>query len=113
VDPLIGIAITIAIIFIGRGAARTIWNHLIDGIEPAIVGEIEHAATHVAGVKGVHQVRARWVGHKVFAELEIEVQPDLQVSRAHEIADAVVQELRGHVRALGSAAVRIVPSTTG
>ena len=113
VDPLVGIAITIAILFIVRGAARAVWNRLVDGIEPATVDEIEHAAMHVAGVKGVRQVRARWVGHKVFADLEIEVNPDLQVSRANEIADAVAEELRGHVRALGSAVVRIVPSTTG
>jgi len=113
IDPLVGIAITIAILFIVRGAARAVWNRLVDGIEPAIVGEIEHAAMHVAGVKGVRQVRARWVGHKVFADLEIEVNPDLQVSRANEIADAVAEELRGHVRALGSAVVRTVPSTDG
>ncbi len=109
VDPLIGIAITIAILFIVRGAARTVWNHLIDGIEPAIVGEIEHAATNVDGVKGVRRVRARWVGHKVFADLEVEVSPDLPVSDAHEIVERVIAELRGHVRAFGSAVVRIVP----
>lgn len=113
VDPLIGIGITIAILFIVRSAARTVWNHLIDGIEPAIVGKIEHAAMHVPGVERVRQVRARWVGHKIFADLEIEVHPDLQVSRANEIADAVARELRGHVRALGSAVVRVVPSTAG
>jgi divalent metal cation (Fe/Co/Zn/Cd) transporter len=88
-----------------------VWNRLIDGIEPAIVHEIEHAARHVQEVKGVRQVRARWVGHKVFVDLEVEVAPDLQVSHAHEIAERVVKELRGHVRALGSAVVRIVPST--
>jgi cation diffusion facilitator family transporter len=111
VDPLVGIVITIAILFIVWGASRSVWNRLIDGIEPAIVHEIEHAARHVQEVKGVRQVRARWVGHKVFVDLEVEVAPDLQVSHAHEIAERVVKELRGHVRALGSAVVRIVPST--
>jgi len=110
VDPLVGIAITIAILFIVRGAARSVWNRLIDGIEPAIVGEIEHAATHVAGVKGVRRVRARWVGHKVFTDLEITVDPDLSVRGSQEIVEAVEAELRRHVRSLGSVVVDVRPA---
>ncbi|HKH45941.1 MAG TPA: cation diffusion facilitator family transporter [Thermoanaerobaculia bacterium] len=111
VDPLVGIAITIAILFIVRDAARAVWNRLIDGIEPAIVGEIEHAAMHVAGVKGVRQVRARWVGHKVFTDLQVTVDPDLSVRGSQEIVEAVVLELRRHVRSLGSVVVDVRPSS--
>ncbi|HYU33691.1 MAG TPA: cation diffusion facilitator family transporter [Thermoanaerobaculia bacterium] len=106
-DPLVAIAITIAILFIVRDAARAVWNRLIDGIEPAIVGEIEHAAMHVTGVKGVRQVRARWVGHKVFTDLEITVDPGLSVRSSQEIVEAVEAELRRHVRSLGSVVVGV------
>ncbi|MFL6203555.1 MAG: cation diffusion facilitator family transporter [Thermoanaerobaculia bacterium] len=110
VDPLVGIAITIAILFIVGGAARAVWNRLIDGIEPAIVQEIEHAARHVQKVKGVRQVRARWVGHKIFVDMEIEVDPDLPARASQEIVEAVVAELRRHVRSLGSALVSVRPA---
>lgn len=40
-DPLVGIAITIAILFIVKDAARAIWRRLIDGIEPEIVTQLE------------------------------------------------------------------------
>jgi len=58
-DPIIGIAITIAILFIVKNAAVSVWTRLIDGIEPEILAEIEHALTHVAGVRAVRDVRAR------------------------------------------------------
>ena len=60
-DPIIGIAITIAIaiLFIVKNAAVSVWTRLIDGIEPEILAEIEHAPTHVAGVRAVRDVRAR------------------------------------------------------
>jgi len=110
VDPLVGIAITIAILFIVRGASRAVWNRLVDGIEPATVGEIEHATTHVPGVREVREVRARWVGHKIFTDLQITVDPDLSVARSQEIVEAVTAELRRHVRSLGSAVVSVRPA---
>jgi cation diffusion facilitator family transporter len=110
VDPLVGIAITMAILFIVRGAVKAVWNRLVDGIEPAVVGEIEHAAAHVAGVRGVQEVRARWAGHKIFADLQITVDPDLSVRGSQAIVEAVMVELRGHVRSLGSAVVSVRPA---
>lgn len=65
VDPIVGVGISIAILFIVKDAATAVWLRLIDGIEPEILAEIEHAPTHVTGVEGVDEVRARWVGHKV------------------------------------------------
>lgn len=55
---LVGIAITIAILFIVKDAAKSVWLRLIDGIEPEIIDEIEHASTHVEGVREVRKVRA-------------------------------------------------------
>lgn len=77
---LVGIAITIAILFIVKDAAKSVWLRLIDGIEPEIIDEIEHASTHVEGVREVRKVRARWVGHRVYADLVIGVDPELPVS---------------------------------
>src|SRR5262249_45558418 len=40
-DPIVGIAITIAILFIVKDAASSVWMRLIDGIEPEILAQIE------------------------------------------------------------------------
>ena len=93
-----------------KGAALSIWIRLIDGIEPEILAEIEHAPTHVAGVLGVHDVRARWLGHRVYSDVAINVDPALSVQEADAISQKVEQALRDHVRLLGSVVVRVCPS---
>src|SRR5262249_38946188 len=110
VDPIVGIGISIAILFIVKDAAKAIWIRLIDGIEPEILSEIEHAPTHVAGVLGVHDVRARWIGHKVYTDVAINVDPQLSVRDADLVANKVEEALREHVRLLGNAVVRVSPA---
>lgn len=109
-DPLVGIGITIAILFIVKDTARAVWRRLIDGIEPEILGAIEHAPAHIPGVREVHQVRARWVGHKVHTDLHITVDPALSVREAHAITEAVEQTLREHVRSFGGAIIHVCPA---
>lgn len=110
IDPIVGIAITIAILFIVKDAAFSIWMRLIDGIEPEILAEIEHAPAHVLGVKGIRDVRARWLGHRVYSDVAIEVDPALSVQEADTISKQVEQSLRDHVRLLGRVVVRICPA---
>jgi cation diffusion facilitator family transporter len=109
VDPIVGIGISVAILFIVKNATKAIWIRLIDGIEPEILAAIEHAPTHVTGVLGVHDVRARWVGHKVYTDVAINVDPQISVRAADVIAAKVEQALRDHVRLLGHAVVRVSP----
>jgi cation diffusion facilitator family transporter len=106
-DPIIGIAITIAILLIVKNAAISVWTRLIDGIEPEILAEIEHAPTHVAGVRAVRDVRARWIGHRVYSDVAIEVDPNLPVREADALAKQVEESLRGHIRLLGNVVVRV------
>jgi cation diffusion facilitator family transporter len=106
-DPLVGLGITLAILFIVKGAAGAIWIRLIDGIEPEILDAIADAPTHVDGVRAVRSVRARWVGHKVYSDIEIAVDPALRVPEADAIAKAVERSLRDHVRLLGEVVVRV------
>ena len=108
-DPVVGLAITVAILFIVRDAARSVWLRLIDGIEPEILAEIEHAPMHVPGVLGVHDVRARWVGHRVHSDIAVQVAPSLTVAEGEVIAEAVERSVQEHVRLLGSVVVRVAP----
>ena len=109
-DPLVGIGITIAILFIVKNAAISIWVRLIDGIDPEILEKIEHAPRHITDVRGVRDVRARWIGHKVYAELAIEIDPTLSISQGNEIAVAVEKTLREHIPLVGGVAVRLFPA---
>lgn len=89
VDPLIGLLIGIAILFITRDAVTTIWYRLMDAVDPALVDTIERNAAVVQGVVGVHEVRVRWHGHRLYAEAHIVVDEDLSTRESHAIADHV------------------------
>jgi cation diffusion facilitator family transporter len=108
-DPLVGLAITVAILFIVRDAARAIFTRMLDGIDPAILAEVEHAALHVEGVQGVHEVRARWLGHKVLVDFHVIVDRRLSVAESHRIVDLVHEELTAHVPAFGGATIHVCP----
>jgi len=61
-------------------------------------------------VQSVHQARARWVGHRVFVDLHITVDPDMSVKDSHAIVDAVQQTLKEHVPSFGEATIHICPA---
>src|SRR5712692_5031151 len=78
-DPLIGLLITAAILRIVWQAGGVVFTRLLDGVDPEVIEEIGHAAHHVPGVRDVSDVRARWIGHRLQAEVNIAVAPDLSV----------------------------------
>ena len=45
----------------------------------------------------MHEVRARWLGHKVHADLHITVDSHLTVAESHGIVERVHDVLRDHV----------------
>ena len=108
-DPLVGVAITIAILFIVKDATISIFLRLLDGIEPEILKQLEHAPTHVPGVLAVRDTRARWLGHKVHCDMTIEVDPNTSLKGADEISEKVEAALLSHVRQLGKAVVHVHP----
>jgi cation diffusion facilitator family transporter len=112
-DPLVGLGITVAILFIVKDAARAVWRRLLDAIEPEIIEAVEHAPLHVPGVVAVQQARARWLGHRVHTDLRIAVDPHLSVREAHEIIGRVETALAEHVPTFGSAQIRAVPASDG
>jgi cation diffusion facilitator family transporter len=110
-DPLIGLAITVAILFIVKDAARAVFLRLLDGVEPRILAEIEHAPLHVVGVQDVHEARARWLGHRVHADLHLTVDRRLSVAESHGIVEQVQLALTERVPAWGGATIHVCPCT--
>ncbi len=88
-DPIVGLLITVAILFIVRDTARTMWRRLLDAVDPEITERVERTATDVEGVQGAHDVRVRWLGHRLQAQLHIVVDEDLPVHEGHRIAEEV------------------------
>jgi cation diffusion facilitator family transporter len=109
VDPLIGLLITVVIFGIVWQSAKTVFTRLLDGVEPALIEDIRHAARHIPEVQEVTQVRARWLGHRLHAELNITVRPELSVAQGHAIATEARHQLLHHVPHLANATIHVDP----
>ena len=110
-DPIIGLLITIAIIRIVWDSAKSVFTRLLDGVDPEVVDEIRHTIHHVTGVQDITEVRVRWLGHRLNAELNIAVTPELSVEQGHEIAKEVRHQLLHHLEYLSNAVVHVDPMT--
>lgn len=112
-DPIVGLLISVAIFVIVWQAAQAVVIRALDGVEPEILEEIIHAVRHVPRVEDVTEVRARWLGHRLHAEVNVTVQDGLSVVDGHEIAKEVRHQLFHHLPHLGSATVHVDPYGQG
>lgn len=85
-DPVVGLVITVAILAVLRDAARQIYRRLMDAVDPQLIDQAEDALRALDGVRGVGQVRMRWIGHALRAEADIVVDPESTVVQAHALA---------------------------
>lgn len=99
-DPLVGIGISLAIFGIVWQSARAVFTRSLDGVEPNVIDEIVHAAGHVHGVRRATDVKARWLGHKLYVEIEIAVDDGLSVRQLQQIVADLKHELRHHMEYL-------------
>jgi cation diffusion facilitator family transporter len=109
-DPIVGLLITIAILRIVWESGKSIFTRMLDGVDPEIVDEIRHAVNHSRGVEGVSEVRVRWIGHRLQAELNVAVSPELSVENGHEIAKEVRHRLLHELRYLSNATIHVDPA---
>ena len=58
-------------------------------------------------------MRARWIGHRLHAELSVSVSPELSVADAHAVAKEVRHRLLHDVAHLGSVTVHVDPFGEG
>jgi len=108
-DPIVGLLITIPILQVVWGAARTIWERLMDAVDPALVDAVERDATKVAGVAHVHDVRVRWLGHSLEAELHAGVDSQISTADSHAIAQEIEHALLHALPQLATVTVHIDP----
>lgn len=108
-DPIVGLFITVAILAIVWQSGKAVFTRMLDGVEPEVIGDIRHAAEHVPGVRQVLDVRARWQGHRLAAELDIAVDPQVSVREADAVSTRYEREILTHVPALSLVRIRARP----
>jgi cation diffusion facilitator family transporter len=111
-DPVVGLAITAAIATVTWGAAKQVLARLMDAVDPALVEQGTEALRHVDGVVDVENVRLRWIGHTLRAEVDLSVPPGVTIEDAHRIAHDAEHRLTHAVPRLTAATVHAHPATT-
>ncbi len=109
-DPIIGLVITVAILAVLRTAVRDVFRRLLDGVDPAMVDTAEQALAAQPGVQAVRSVRMRWIGHRLHADAELDVDPTLDLAQAHRIAHDAEHELTHAVPKLATALIHAYPA---
>jgi cation diffusion facilitator family transporter len=109
-DPIVGLLITAAIFGIVIQSGKSFFIRMLDGAEPHVIEEIRHVAKDVPQVLEVTEVRARWLGHRLHAELNIAVDPQLTIAQAHAIAAEVRHQLLHHLDYLSLVVIHVDPA---
>lgn len=112
-DPIVGLLITAAILAVLRTAARDVFRRLLDGVDPAMVDAAEQALAARPGVQAVRSVRMRWIGHRLHADAELDVDPALDLAQAHRIAHDAEHELTHTVPKLTTVLIHAYPAEHG
>jgi cation diffusion facilitator family transporter len=108
-DPVVALGITVVIGWTLVRAARAVIHRILDGSDDETIALIETVASAVTGVEHVTQAKARWTGHRLRAELSIDVDPGISVEQGHDIAELVRSALLTEVPRLTDAAVHVDP----
>jgi cation diffusion facilitator family transporter len=109
-DPVIGLVITVAILFVLKDAAREVYRRLMDAVDPELVDQVTATLRGTPGVTDVGEVHLRWIGHQLRAECEITVDAALPVLDAHAVAVDAEHRLLHALPRLSGAFVHINPA---
>jgi cation diffusion facilitator family transporter len=110
-DPVVGLLITVAILLVLKDAAREVYRRLMDAVDPVLVDQVEATLRATPDVRGVGEVRLRWIGHQLRAECEITVAETATIVAAHAIAHNAEHRLIHEVPRLTAAVVHAEPDS--
>lgn len=89
-DPVLGLVVVVVILAAVRAIVLRSFDILLDRELPAAKREeILQIAKEHEEVLGVHDLRTRTSGTHEFIQFHLELEPDLALTRAHEITDEV------------------------
>jgi cation diffusion facilitator family transporter len=109
-DPVIGLVIAVAILAVLRTAVRDVFGRLMDGVDPKYIDTAEAALAARPGVRSVRSVRMRWIGHRLHADAELDIDPTLSLAEAHRIAHDSEHDLIHAVPKLTTAVIHAYPA---
>jgi len=109
-DSVAAILVGVLIIYIGWQLGFEATKELVDtSINQEDIKALHLALSEIKGVKSVHTLRTRKVGHKKSADVHVQVNPFLSVSEGHIISVSVERVAKECIEELDDVTVHIDP----
>ncbi len=109
-DPAVGLVICVVILKIAWDTGKEVFLRLLDGVDPRVGDEIRETVRALPDVKEVTEVRLRWSGHRMYAEVNLAVGGNLSVEEGHAIATEARHRLLHRLPYLSDAIVHVDPA---
>ena len=110
-DSITGLIISLFIIKSSIGIFLDSNVELMDGVKDVnVYNKIFEAVEKVPGASNPHRVRSRMIGNRYIITLDIEVNPQITITQAHEIAGAVEKSIESSVDNVYDILVHVEPA---
>lgn len=111
-DGIAGIGVGLMIILVGVKVITGCLNELTErSVDQKTVEQIEAVIESEGRILGWHKLRTRSLGREIFIDLHILVDPDLNITAAHKIADGLEQALHSKIAQPVNVMVHVEPKT--
>ena len=109
-DSIAAIIVGLMIVFIAWKLGIDATKELVDtSIDAEDIARLRAALSEIQGVNSVHSLRTRRNGHKISADVHVQVNPFLSVSEGHIISVSVERVAQNCVKGLSDVTVHIDP----
>jgi ferrous-iron efflux pump FieF len=93
-DPVIALFVAAVLVWTAWGVFRTSYDQLMDHeLEDSARDKILKIAGAHPDVRNVHDLRTRAAGIHSFIQFHIELDPEITLTRAHDVSDEVEHEI--------------------
>ncbi|MHC5146434.1 MAG: cation diffusion facilitator family transporter [Planctomycetota bacterium] len=111
-DAIAAIIVGLMIILVGVKVISGCLNELTErSVDAKTVDQIQTVIESDNRILGWHKLRTRSLGREIFVDFHILVDPNLNITAAHEIADALEQSLHSKITQPINVMVHIEPKT--
>lgn len=110
-DPAAAAVVCIFVVKVGTDLGWSATQDLIDAtVDDDLMERIKNTVMSVSGIAGCHGLKARRLGKDIIVDVDIEVDPGLNVVQGHELSRQVRLALFKNVKHVRDAMVHIEPT---
>ncbi len=110
-DPLFGLVIGVAIVFITKDAIIAMWYRLMDAVDPHLVEHAELTISKHPSVQEINYLRMRWIGHCLHLESCIFIDPNFNFGQIANLRNQIDEELIKEIPHLTEITISISPNS--